>query len=109
MHLVSIALEPAKESPLAVPAIIIIIFLAAIGSPFAIDDEFLICRRQLFERNVEVNLFPGACAEQILLGFAEFLPPKYPHYALTDAQAAIGQRFVEVDCNGPTKTATFRT
>src|SRR4051812_17059760 len=109
MHLISIALEPAEESAHPVPTIIVIFFIPTVRPSFTIDDEILIGLRQFFERNVDINFFPGTRAKQILLRFAEFLTAKYTHRALANAEASVGQRFIQVDSDGSAKSATFRT
>ena len=110
VHFVGLALEPAEKSAHAVPAIVLVIFVVdAIAAFLAVDDEILIGFRQFLEWNANVDLFPGAGAQQILLRFAEFVAAKNAHDAFFDAEAAIRNRLVQIDRDGATEAAAFRT
>src|SRR4029077_2583847 len=64
MHLVSLALEPAKESADAVPPIVFVVFFSVFAAAlFAFDNEILIGLRQLFEGHIDIDLFAGTGAE----------------------------------------------
>ena len=58
---------------------------------------------------MDVDLFAGAGAEQILLRFSHFLPAKNPHGTLGNREGAIGNGAIEVNRNRPSKAATFGT
>ena len=58
---------------------------------------------------MNVDLFAGTGAKQILLRFAEFLAPEDADRSFGNAQAAIGNRLIEIDRDGPTEAATLRT
>ena len=110
MHLVSLALKPAKEAADAVPSIVFVIFICVIaGTSLAVDDEVLIGLRQFFEWNIDIDLFACARSKQILLRFAKLGAPKNAHRTLFDAETSIGDRLVQVDGDGPAEAAALRT
>src|SRR5262249_11127836 len=110
MHLVSLALEPAKESADAVPPFIFVVFISVFaGTFFAFDDEILIRPGQFLERNIDVDVFARACAKQVLLRFAKLSAAKNADDALFDAQVPVWNRLIQVDRNRTPKTAAFRT
>src|SRR5438874_11931492 len=87
VHFINLRFEPPEKSANAVPAIIFVIVSRIVAAAFlAIDDEVLIGLGQLLERNVDVDVFAGAGAEEILLRFAEFVPAKDANCALFDRQ-----------------------
>ena len=87
MHFVNLRFEPPEKSANAVPAIIFVIVSRIVAAAFlAIDDEVLIGLGQLLERNVDVDIFAGAGAEQIFLRFSELIPAKDADGALFDRQ-----------------------
>ena len=108
MHFVGLALRPAKKTADAVPAIVFVIIVRAVAALLAVDDEFLIGLRQFLERDVDVDLFPRAGAQQILLRLAELLAAKNTDGSLLDAETAIGDRLVQINRDGATESATFR-
>ena len=109
VHFVSFALEPSEKTADAVPAIVLVILVGVIAAFFTIDHEMLVGFRQFLEWNMNVDLLAGTGAEQILLRFAKFGAAKNTHHPLRDAQAAIWNRFVQIDRDGATKAAAFRT
>src|ERR1039457_7546681 len=101
VHLVSLALGPAKESADAVPAIVLIVFvLDPIGAFLAVNDEILIGLRQFFERKIDIDLFARAGAEQTLLRFAELLAAKNTDNTFFDSETSVRQRLVQIERNG---------
>src|SRR6266446_922285 len=109
VHFVSFALEPSKKTADAVPAIVLVILVGVIAAFFAIDHEILIGFRQFLEWNINVDLLAGTGAKQILLRFPKFGAAKNAHHPLCDGQTAIWNRFVQIDRDGATKAAAFRT
>ena len=64
MHLVSFALQPAKEPADAVPPIVFVVFFSVFAAALlAFDNEILIGLRQLFEGHIDIDLFAGTGAE----------------------------------------------
>ncbi len=110
VHFVGLALEPFEEALYAVPAIGFVIFLAVFACPFlAVDHEILVALRQLLEGDPDVDLFPGAGTEEILLRFAHLLPAENADRALGDRKRAIGNRARVIDRDRAPETAAFRT
>ena len=111
MHFVGLALEPFEKPAHAIPAIVLREFLdiGVAVARFAVDDEILIGFRQILEGNAHVDLFAGAGPQQVLLRFAKLLASKGAHHAAGDAQAAIGNRAVQIDRDRPAEAAACRT
>src|SRR5437870_13278829 len=64
MHLVSFALQPAKEPADAVPPIVFVVFFSVFAAALlAFDNEILIGLRQLFEGHIDIDLFASTGAE----------------------------------------------
>ena len=110
MHFVGLALEPFEKTAHAVPAIVLVIVLRVFAAAFlAVDDEILVGLRQFLERQMHIDLLAGTGAQQILLRFAHFLAAKNAHRALRDGKRAIGNRAIQIDRDGATEAAAFRT
>src|SRR5438874_9936113 len=110
MHFVNLRFEPTEKSPDAVPTIVLVIVFRIFATSFlAIDHELLIGLGQLFEWNTDVDFFAGAGAEQIFLRITELVPTKNANHALFDRQGAVRNRFVQIDRNRASETATFGT
>src|SRR5205807_10012862 len=75
----------------------------------AFDHKFLIGFRQFLERNIDVDLFASAGAEQILLRITKFLAAKDADHSLFDRQRAVRNRFVQIDRDRASEAATFGT
>src|ERR1700693_5831273 len=109
VHFVNLRLEPAEKSSHAVPTIVFVIVSGVFATALlAVDDKVLIGFGQFLERNVDVDLFAGAGAQQIFLRFAEFVPAKNANDALFDRQRAVRNRLVQIDRDRPAKSPAFR-
>ena len=114
VHFIGLALEPAKKTAHAIPAIMLIIFIGdagvtAPGYRLAFDNEILIGLGQFLERQINIDLFARAGTEQILLRFAKLGTAKNAHHTLFNGQAPIRDGLVKVDRNCAPKAATLRT
>src|SRR5450432_1816044 len=109
MHIVGLALEPFEKTTDAVPTIVLVILLAEFARAFlAVDHEILVALRQFLERQMDVDLFTAAGAEQILLRFTHLLAAENPHRALRDGERTIGNGAIEIEPNRAAKTAARR-
>jgi hypothetical protein len=95
VHLVSLALEPAKKAANAVPPIVFVVFLGVIArSLFAIDHKILVGLRQFLKRHVGVDILARTRSKQILVRFSKFGAAKNAHHALVDTPCSIWNRLV---------------
>ena len=109
MHFVGLALEPFEKSADAVPTIVLVILFAVFARALlALDHEILVAFRQFLEWKMDVDLLPGAGAEQVLLRFAHFFAAENAHRALRDGERPIGDRAVEIDRDGAAEAAALR-
>ncbi len=109
MHFVGLALEPFEKSADAIPAIVLVIFLAVFARALlAVDDEILVALGQFLERQMHVDFLPGAGTEQVLLRFAHFFAAKNAHRALGNGKRAIGNRAIQIDRDGAPEAAARR-
>ncbi len=110
MHFVGLALEPFEEPADAVPTIGLVIFLRVFAGAFlAVDDEILVVLWQFLERQMHIDLLPGAGPEQVLLRFTHLFTAKNTDGALGDGEGAIGNGAVEIDCDRASEAAAFGT
>ena len=90
MHLVRLALEPAKKAAHAVPTIVFVIVVGVFaGALFSVNDKILIDFRQLLERNIDIDVPARARSKKILLRFTKFFAAENAHDTLFDIQPAI--------------------
>ena len=82
VHFVGLALEPFEEAAHTVPAIVLrqLFHVGVVVPRFAIDDKILVGFRQVLKRHADVDLLPGAGAQQVLLRFAKLLSLKSAHH-----------------------------
>src|SRR5436853_4715322 len=60
MHFVGLALQPAEESPDAVPTVVVVFIVGVTGVLLAVNHKILIGLRQFLERQLDIDLLPGA-------------------------------------------------
>ena len=68
VHFVSLALSPTEKSANPVPTVVaFVIIFDAVAALLAFDHKILIGFRQFLKRNIDVDVFPRAGAQQIFL------------------------------------------
>src|SRR5213076_3537602 len=104
VHFVSLRFEPAKETSHSVPAIILVIVIGVFAPTFlTVNDEILIGLGQFLERPMHIDLLAGTGTQQILLGFAHFLPAKNAHHPLCNRERS-EERRVGKECYQPCRS-----
>src|SRR5438034_2290998 len=110
VHFISLRFEPAKETAHPVPAIILVIVIGVFAPTFlTVNDEILIGLGQFLERPMHINLLSGAGTQQVLLGFAHFLPPKNAYHPLCDREGSVRNCAIQIDRNRAAEPPAFRT
>src|SRR5205823_2658063 len=110
VHFVSLRFEPAKETAHSVPAIILVIVIGVFASTFlTVNDKILIGLGQFLERPMHIDLLAGTGTQQVLLGFAHFLPAKNAHHPLCDRERSVRKRAIQIDRNRAAESTAFRT
>src|SRR5438094_7646794 len=110
VHFESLRFEPAKETAHSVPAIILAIVIGVFAPTFlTVNDEILIGLGQFLERPMHIDLLAGTGTQQVLLGFAHFLPAKNAHHPLCDGEGSVRKRAIQIDRNRAAESTAFRT
>src|SRR5437868_5677163 len=109
VHFVSLRFEPAKETADSVPAIVLVIVIGVFAPTFlTVNDKILIGLGQFVERRMHIDLLASTRPQQILLGFAHFLPAKNAHHPLPDRERSVRNRAIQINRDGATEPTAFR-
>src|SRR5205807_2294503 len=62
----------------------------------------------IVERRMHIDLLASTRPQQILLGFAHFLPAKNAHHPLSDRERSVRNRAIQINRDGATEPTAFR-